>query len=152
MPTQPPVSLFNFKITYWIDGVDISSYKVFVRESQGLFDVPKRKIAYKHDWLDENGEDVDLATVKTETREIKLDCFVVGDTIIQAIENLNSLLAAIDQPGYRVLTVQYYNTNDKLTFNVYREEAVKVMKKFRYRKNVWSFTLSLKEYNIRSGE
>lgn len=144
-PTPPPVSEQQFKIKYLIDGTDISTLGVYVSQGSGYLDGHKRKIAYRHDWVDEDGEDVDLTTFTKEARDFRLECFVVGETIEDAITKLNSLLAIIDQPGVRTLEVRYYGDSKKITRKCYREEAVKVVKRFRYAKNAWTFTLILKE-------
>lgn len=145
MASPPPVSEQQFKIRYLIDGTDIATLGVHVSQGSGYVDGHKRKIAYRHDWVDEDGEDVDLSTFKKEARDFRFDCFVIGDTIEDAIGKLEGLLAIIDLPGVRTLEILYYGTTKKITRKCYREEAVKVVKKFRYAKNVWTFTLILKE-------
>jgi hypothetical protein len=144
--TPPPISEQQFKIRYLIDGTDIATLGIYVSQGSGYVDGHKRKIAYRHDWVDEDGEDVDLTTFKKEARDFRFDCFVIGETIEDAIAKLEGLLAIIDLPGVRTLEIQYYGTTKKITRKCYREEAVKVVKKFRYLTNVWTFTLQLKEY------
>lgn len=144
--SPPPISEQQFKIKYLIDGTDIATLGIYVSHGSGYVDGHKRKIAYRHNWLDQNGEDVDLTSFRKEARDFKLDCFVIGDTIEDAITKLESLLAIIDAAGVRTLEIQYYGTTKKITRKCYREEAVKVIKKFRYLTNVWTFTLQLKEY------
>ena len=146
MAAPIPVSRQQFIVKYLIDNYDLKGLGIYVKNSTGLFDAAKRKIAYRHDWIDEDGEVVDLATFKKENREFNLDCFVVGETITDAIDKINSLLAIIDTPGVHTLTVDYYGTLWKREYAVYREEAIKVVKQFRYRKNIWTFNLALKEY------
>ncbi len=143
---NPPIPQDQFRIRYSFDGTDVSSFNVYVVKSSGLLDAPKRKIAYRHDWIDENGEEVDLSSVKYEPRTFELTCFVKGETITEALNNRSGLLALIDQPGARTLVVQYYDTNDKITLKCFREDEVKLEKVFRYKKNIWTFTLKLKEY------
>lgn len=143
--TPPPISEQQFKIKYLIDGTDIATLGIYVSQGSGYVDGHKRKIAYRHNWLDEDGEDVDLTTFKKEARDFRFDCFVIGETIEDAITKLESLLAIIDATGVRTLEIQYYGTTKKITRKCYREEPVKVIKKFRYAKNAWTFTLILKE-------
>lgn len=143
--TPPPVTEQQFKIRYLIDGTDIATLGIYVSQGTGYVDGHKRKIAYRHDWIDEDGEDVDLSTFKKEARDFRFDCFVIGETIEDAIGKLEGLLAIIDLPGVRTLEILYYGTTKKITRKCYREDAVKVVKKFRYAKNVWTFTLILKE-------
>ena len=143
--TPPPVSEQQFKIRYLIDGTDIATLGIYVSQGSGYLDGHKRKIRYRHDWVDEDGEDVDLATFKKEARDFRFECFVIGETIEDAITKLEGLLAIIDLPGVRTLEIYYYGSVKKITSKCFREEAVKVVKKFRYAKNVWTFTLILKE-------
>jgi len=142
----PPVSRLEFKIQYLLAGTDISTLGIYIKESSGLLDKAKRKIQYRHDWDDENGEEVDLTTFVVDAREFRFDCFVVGETITDALEKMDSLFALTDTAGVKTLEVYYYGSTKKLTFSVYREDSVKVVKKFRYLKNVWTFTLILKEH------
>jgi len=142
----PPVSRWQFRIKYFINGKNFEDFKVYVKSVDGILDMPKRKIAYRHNWLDQDGEEVDLDTFIFEARTFKLNCFIVGDSIDSTINNLNSFFKELDIPGPRLLEIQYYTTDYKLSFNVYREDEVKVSKPFRYAKNVWTFNLILKEY------
>jgi hypothetical protein len=146
MSTIPPIQRQQFRIKYLIDNTDLSTLNIYVKESHGLFNVGKRKIAYSHNWIDENGEVVDLSTVKKEAREFTLDCFVKGETITEAISYIESLVAILDTPGIHTLTVNYYGEPTQRTYNVYRVDEIKVLKKFRYAKNIWTFNLNLKEY------
>lgn len=143
--TPPPVTEQQFKIRYLIDGTDISTLGIYVSQGSGYLDGHKRKITYRHDWIDEDGEDVDLTKFVKEARNFSFECFVIGETIEDAIAKINGLLVIIDQPGVRTLEILYYGTTKKITRKCFREEAVKVVKKFRYMKNVWTFTLVLKE-------
>lgn len=146
MATNIPISEQQFKIRYLIDGTDINSLGIYVSQGSGYLDGHKRKIAYKHDWMDEDGADIDLSKFAKEPRDFRFDCFVIGETIEDAIDKLKTLLAIVDMPGVRNLEIQYYGNTKKITRKCFREEAVKVVKKFRYAKNVWTFTLILKEY------
>lgn len=136
----------DFRIKYFIDAVDITNYNVYVSSSKGILDAPKRKIAYRHDWLDESGEEVDLSTIKFEARVFELSCFVKGANISSAIANRNSLINAIDKSTYITLKVQYGTSEEVITHKCYREDEVSLLQKFRYGKNIWTFTLKLKEY------
>ena len=141
-----PVERYQWKVKYYIGGVNISTLGIYVKSSDGILDIPKRKIPYRHDWVDEDGEEVDLSSFKKEARTFTLDCFVKGESITEAIDNLQTLFNLLDVPGPVDFEVHYYSPIDKLTFQVFREEEVKVKKAFRYRKNIWTFQLKLKEY------
>ncbi len=146
MSTIPPIQQHQFKVKYLIDNTDLSTLNIYVKDSHGLFNVGKRKIAYSHNWIDEDGEVVDLLTVKKEAREFTLECFVKGSTITEAISNIEALVAILDTPGIHVLTVNFYGEATQRTYNVYRVDEIKVLKKFRFAKNIWTFNLNLKEY------
>jgi len=139
-------------VIYKIGNTDISSLKIYVTHGSGYIDFPKRKIPYKHNWLDENGEEVVLGTYKAEAREIKLECVVLGTTINDAYTKLNSLLNLIDTNAFVKLEIIYdypaagqTGPTSKFQFNVYREEPVKVVKKLRKSGNAWTFTIVLKD-------
>ena len=90
-----------------------------------------------------------MAQVALESRIIKLDCIVSGDSISQAYTKLAAFFALVDTPGAKQLTIEYDNLKvpaPALSFLIFREEPVKVDKIFRFGKNVWKFPLSLQEY------
>jgi len=142
----PPVDRVDFKIQYFIDSVDFITHGIYVRESAGLFDRPKRKIVYKHNWDEVDGEEVDLSNFVVEAREFRLECFVKGETIQDARDKINAFFTILDSAESKPFDVHYYGPLNKLSFYVYREEAVRVIKKFRFLQNVWTFTLVLKEH------
>ncbi|MDP3452054.1 MAG: hypothetical protein Q8R90_03775 [Bacteroidales bacterium] len=139
-------------VIYKIGNTDISSLKIYVTNGSGYIDFPKRKIPYRHEWLDEDGEEVELGDYKAEAREIKLECIVLGTTINDAYTKINSLISLIDQSSFVRLEIIYdypavgqTGPTSKFQFDVFREEPVKVVKKLRKTGNAWTFTLILKD-------
>jgi hypothetical protein len=139
-------------VIYKIGNTDLSTLKIYVTNGSGYIDFPKRKIAYKHEWLDENGEEVELGDYVAEAREIRLDCIVLGTTINDAYTKINTLLNLIDTSSFARLEIIYdypasgqVGPTHKFQFDVYREEPVKVVKKLRKTGNAWTFTLVLKD-------
>ena len=139
------------RIKYRFDGIDISeTYNITIAKVDGIFDIPKRKIPYRHSWDDVSGEEVDLSNVNYEPRQIVIEGFVRGENISAAWINLSDFVKLIDKAGPRQFTIDYDQdaTPAKgLTYLVFREDQLKVTKRFRPGlKNVWEFTLKLQEY------
>jgi hypothetical protein len=136
-------------IKYSINGKNVSDFGIRILSVDGIFDLPKRKIGYRHSWSEVSGEDIDLSEVALEPRIIKLDGIAVAESISLAMTNLSSFLAIIDTPGPKQLSIEYDSTRTPapaLTYLVFREEQVKVEKQFRFGRNVWKFSLTLQEY------
>lgn len=136
------------RLRYKIDGNDLATaYSIVVSMSHGLFEPAKRKIAYKHNWQDEDGEDVDLSTFIKEAREVKLDCFIKGTSATSVVANFKSFMSMIDQPGVRYLVVDVVNPDSVIenfvTVGVYREDQPRLQK--RLGSKFWTFQLVLKE-------
>lgn len=144
MSEQPGFGASTWRVEYLLDNEDIlTTYGIYVKSSDELFDVPERKIGYRHNWLDDDGEEVDLSNVVLENRTIKLECFLQATKTIDAIKKFNTFIAAIDQTGTRTLEIKF-STADIVKFDVYREDKVKVVKRFKEFNNIWSFTLRLR--------
>ena len=63
-------------IKYYLDGVDMTSYGVYVSASKGLLSRPKAKSSVKENWTSRHGVIHDLSARYVEERTITLDCFI----------------------------------------------------------------------------
>ena len=92
---------------YFIDGKDL--YLVFgIVIEKGIDDLlklPTRKDSISHDWLDENGVDVDLSRVYFEPRDISLQCYIVAESEADFMTKYKSFQATLAQPEQRRLEV-----------------------------------------------
>jgi len=68
------------RVTYTIDGTDLSDLGVYVEEASGLFSVPKRKTPVSIDWPEHHGKIVDTAAPTYDEREITLKCIASGSS------------------------------------------------------------------------
>lgn len=107
--------------TYYIDGVDLwTQYRIFVESgSDGFLKFPPSKEKYLHDWLDQNGIDVDLSRVYTGAKEITLKMAIVVRTEDEFWTNRANFFAMLVQPGARRISVAEFNRN----FFVYYKEC-----------------------------
>ncbi len=133
-------------VEYSIDGYRFADSGVVVEKSAGLLDLPARKIPFTHSWNDVSGEDVSLAAVAIQKREITLDCWIKGTSSNDAISKINAFLARFDKDRFVQLSIKLSDVESKaLTFLVYRSKEVKVNKSWRDGDNKWRFSISLIE-------
>lgn len=106
---------------YYIDGADL--YLVYgITISTGSDDLlkpPKRKDSITHDWLDENGIDVDLSRVFLESREVTLQCNFITNSKADFWTKYNYFLAMLVQPGLRRLELSEFGKS----YYVYYKEC-----------------------------
>lgn len=96
---------------YLMDGFDLWTYFGITIEKTGLDDllkIPKRKQSIEHDWLDENGLDIDLTRVYLESRDIVLKCFIIADTEVAFWDQYNRFLSLLIKPGTRRFSVNVF--------------------------------------------
>lgn len=134
-------------IIYKIDGVDFTTYNVYVSSSDGLLSRPKPKKNISVDWPDYNGTVVDLSKILYEPREIELQCFIKADSQPEFVAKCNTFLALFDKTGTRRLEVFIDNetTPKPLLFEVYSTDSIDVSKKWSATTMVGTFTLKLSE-------
>lgn len=92
---------------YYLDGADMWLYYSLGVESgsDDFLKMPKRKESITHDWLDENGIDIDTSRVFLEAKEIELKCHILAANEADFWEKYNRLLTAFSKPGVRRLTI-----------------------------------------------
>lgn len=108
---------------YMLDGLDLWIYFGIAIERGGLDDllkIPKRKESIQHNWLDENGLDIDLTRVYLEAREITLKCFIVADTEVNFWDQYNRFLSLLIKPGTRRFSVNVFG----MDYYVYYKDCV----------------------------
>jgi hypothetical protein len=99
--------------TYYIDGIDLwTTFGIFVEDgSDGFLRFPPSKEKYTHDWIDQNGIDVDLSRVYTGAKEILLKMAIVVKTEDEFWNNREAFFAMLTQPGPRRISVAEFNRN-----------------------------------------
>lgn len=106
---------------YYIDGADLYLvYGIFISAgSDDLLKIPKRKESITHDWLDENGVDVDLSRVFLESRDITLECNFLANSKDDFWYKYNSFIATLTKPGLRRLELSEFGKS----YYVYYKEC-----------------------------
>lgn len=97
---------------YLMDGFDLWNSFGITIEKGGLDDLlklPKRKQSIQHDWLDEDGLDIDLTRTFLEAKESVLKCFIIADTEAEFWTHYNQFLSLLVKPGTRRFTVNVFN-------------------------------------------
>lgn len=131
-------------VKYFLDGIDLRQYGVYVSDSDGLISKPKLKKPSSLSWPTYNGEVVYLGKKYYEPRMIKLDCFLKADSTNEFIVKLNYFLALFDQAWTRRLSV-LTEGSEPLVYEVYLEDGIEVKKKWNKSKMIGTFSLTLKE-------
>ncbi|MBV5348915.1 phage tail family protein [bacterium] len=131
-------------VTYYLDGVDIKTYGVYVKSSDGLLSRPKPKKRLSADWPDYNGELVDLSKKVYESRSIKLECFIKATSKADFQSKMVTFLSALDAAGTRRLMVVVDPTKP-LVYEVYLSGDVDPVKKWSDTTMVGTFKLEFTE-------
>lgn len=92
---------------YFMDGKDLFLvYGIIIEAgSDDLLKFPDRKDSISHDWMDENGIDIDLSRVFFEPREISLQCAILANNGTDFWNKYGAFLAMLAQPDLRRLEV-----------------------------------------------
>ena len=131
-------------ITYYLDGIDLRSYGVYVSASSGLIGRPKVKEPVKQSWKTHHGDVVDLSKRYYESREITLDCFIKTVSKEDFILKTNAFLGLFDLPNTRRLMV-VVDANKPLVYEVYLSGDIDLKKTWRDTEMVGTFSLELTE-------
>jgi hypothetical protein len=132
------------EVSYYLDGVDLKQYGVFIEGSDGLLSKPKKKKPFSNTWNDYHGEVIDLTKIYYESRDIALDCFIKAEDKAEFIMKCNTFLSLFDQPNTRRLAVTV-DGSEPLVFEVYSEDLINVKKKWSETTMIGTIQLKLKE-------
>ncbi len=112
---------------YFIDGFDLWTYFGIVPEKGALDDflkLPKRKDSISHNWMDEDGLDIDTSRVFLEAREISMNCVIIADTDDDYWTHYDQFLTLLRKPGLRRFSVAVFNREYYLLYkecNIYQK-------------------------------
>lgn len=132
------------ELNYYIDGVDLKTYGVYVSGSSGLISRPKIKEPLKRSWGTHHGDVVDLSKRYYESRKITLDCFLKAESKEDFIIKLNAFLQLFDASATRRLMVTVM-ASKPLVYEVYLSGDLDPKKKWSDTEMVGVFTLELIE-------
>lgn len=104
---------------YYMDGADLwVHFNIGVESgSDDFLKMPKRKDTISHNWLDENGLDVDLSRTFLEAKQIELKCHLLADNEAQFWDCYNRFMAALTKPGIRRITVAEFDRDFYCFYN-----------------------------------
>jgi len=131
-------------IIYYLDGVSLATYGVYVSASDGLISRPKPKDPSSQTWPDYHGEVVDLTKRYYEKRRIQMDCFIKATSKEDYVTKMNTFLALFDASGTRRLMV-VVGTASPLVYEVYLAGEIDPKKKWHDGSMVGTFKLELVE-------
>lgn len=129
---------------YYIDGVDLKDYGVYVSGSKGVVNRPKMKKPYSLSWDNYHGEAVDLQHKYFEPREITLQCFIKADNKNDFIDRITKFEAIFDKPGTNRLVIDVHPVKP-LIYEVYCTDQIDVDKSWSNSLMVGTFNLKLIE-------
>lgn len=131
-------------IKYYLDGVDIKTYGVYITESEGLLSRPKLKKTLSASWNDYHGEVVDLSKRYYESRKITLECFIKSTSKEDFLTKMNTFMQLFDASGTRRLMV-VVDVDRPLVYEVYLSGDIDVKKKWSDSQMVGTFSIELTE-------
>lgn len=135
-------------IEYYIDGVNLKNYNVFVSGSQGLVSRLSTKERMSYDWQNRHGLAVAHTNIYYKPRTIKLECFIVANGRSSYVDQLNEFLAVFNCHFTSQLMVEYENDIKPLVYQVSLTNDVDPDKTWSHNQNgmmVGVFTLELVE-------
>lgn len=134
-------------INYLIDGTNLMDLGIGVKETSGLLDVPKMKKPLTVSWNDRHGEQVDLSSVRFETREITLTCYMIATSRLDFLTRVNTLAASLLMtPGLKQLRVEY-EASKPLVYMVYFPHGLDIKRatKWNAARHTGEFQLKFRE-------
>lgn len=98
---------YDINNSYFLDGKSL--YGVFgigvESGSADLLKFPDRKDSTSHDWLDENGIDIDLSRVFVSSREATFNMWLIAASEEDFWNKYNTFFGFVVKPGLRRLTI-----------------------------------------------
>ena len=132
-------------IKYYLDGVDLTSYGVFVSASKGLLSRPKAKSSVKENWTAHHGSIHDLSARYVEERTIALDCFIKTSGGPSGFaEAMNTFMNVFSKSGTIRLKVEI-DVDKPLVYEVYLDDAIDPDKIWQSAQMTGTFRLVLNE-------
>lgn len=106
---------------YWMDGRDLwDVFGVIVEDgSEGFLKLPAKKDSITHDWIDQDGIEVDLTNIFFHDRDITLTCVMIADNETDFWIKRSAFIAQLRQPGARRIEI---NELGARSFYVYYKE------------------------------
>ena len=121
-------------------------YGIIVQRSEGIGDIPKRKPTMAVDWEDAHGEAIDLTSVYFESKEIKLNCWMMATTKLELQEKFQTFTNAIMTAGIHRLHIGIDpNSLKPLIYQFYVDDKITVKKDWYDQVYCYEFNLNLRE-------
>lgn len=135
-------------VEYYLDGVNLKEYGVYVSDSKGLAGRLARKDSLTVDWDNYHGIVRDKKRPRFKERNIQLECFMEASSRYAYIEQLNRFFSTLDGEDTQRLKVEYAGIAKPLVYEVVCLDEADPNKKWgRYNEGtmVGTFTLKLVE-------
>lgn len=132
-------------VEYYLDGVNMKEYGVFVSGSTGLAGRLARKEALTVDWENYHGIVRDKQRPRFKERNIQLDCFIEARSRYEYVARVNEFFASLDGDGTHRLKVEYAGISKPLCYEVVCIQDADPQKKWgRYNPGAMVGTFRLK--------
>lgn len=129
---------------YYIDGVDLKDFGVFVSGSKGILNRPKLKTPASVSWDNYHGTAVDLQHKYYENREITLQCFIKANGKNEFIQKVAEFEAIFDKKGTNRLVIDVHPIKP-LIYETYCADTIDIEKTWNDELMVGTFNLKLIE-------
>lgn len=90
------------RVKHTLNGFSLQDNGIFVEETIGLFDLPKRKEVPKYSWFESDGHVPDLSVSTHVAREIILDCWIKGENWYEVIRKFKLFEYQISRGMFRM--------------------------------------------------
>ena len=131
-------------VSYYIDGVDLKTFGVYVSSSDGLLSRPNLKAPLSQSWPTYHGEVVDTSKRYYESRKIVFSCFIKATSKEDFVTKMNTFLQLFDAPGTRRLMV-VVDPAKPLVYEVYLSAGIEPKKMWSDGEMTGTFQIELTE-------
>lgn len=132
------------RINYYINGVSLRDYGIYVSAAKKLLSLPERKAGISHSYDNEHGVSVDVNGYVKE-RKITLNCFTDVKATGSFVDGIMSFKKMLLEEGMFQLEVEVEGAQKRLSYWCYLSGEIDVRAKYVGCRSVGTFDLVLVE-------
>lgn len=134
------------RIKYYYDGHDFDDYKVIVKASTGMIDMPEVKEKPSYEWSNMNGHIVDTAArQRYKERTIELQCSMYAESAAAFMTQTQNFMSIFRHTGLKLLRVTIPGISKDLYYLVYLKAGITITKRWSSHSMVGTFTIKIEE-------
>lgn len=132
------------RINYYINGVSLRDYGIYVSAAKKLLSLPQRKDGISHEYDNEHGKSVDVSRFFKE-RKMTVSCFTDVRTNGNFIDTIYAFKQMLIGYGMFQMEVEFAGANRRLCYWCYLGGEMDVVPKYSAAKSMATFDIVLVE-------